>query len=90
MLPVAIRGTRRPPGSKRRLRPSVDVLIGEPFAAPPGKGPAAMTTATNRGATGWPRWSLSWTGSAAWTGQVRRDWRERDEQSGSWRRDLVR
>lgn len=47
MLPVAIRGTRRPAGSRRRFRPRVDVLVGEPFAVPQGKGRAALTTATN-------------------------------------------
>ena len=47
MLPVAIRGTRRPPGSNRRFRPRVDVLIGEPFAVPPGKGRAVLVAATN-------------------------------------------
>jgi 1-acyl-sn-glycerol-3-phosphate acyltransferase len=46
MLPVAIRGTCRPPGSNRRFRPLVDVLVGEPFAAPPGRGRAALTAAT--------------------------------------------
>ncbi|MFY9809017.1 MAG: lysophospholipid acyltransferase family protein [Pseudonocardiaceae bacterium] len=46
MLPVAIRGTRRPAGGKRRFRPSVDVLVGEPFAVPPGKGRVALTAAT--------------------------------------------
>jgi 1-acyl-sn-glycerol-3-phosphate acyltransferase len=47
MLPVVIRGTRRPPGSRRRFRPRVDVLVGEPFAVPPGKSRAALATATN-------------------------------------------
>jgi 1-acyl-sn-glycerol-3-phosphate acyltransferase len=46
LLPVAIRGTRRPAGSNRRFRPSVDVLVGEPFAVPPGRGRAALTAAT--------------------------------------------
>jgi 1-acyl-sn-glycerol-3-phosphate acyltransferase len=46
MLPVAIRGTRRSVGSNRRFRPRVDVLVGEPFAVPPGKGRAALATAT--------------------------------------------
>lgn len=47
MLPVAIRGTRRPAGSNRRFRPCVDVLVGEPFAVPPGSGRAALGAATN-------------------------------------------
>jgi 1-acyl-sn-glycerol-3-phosphate acyltransferase len=46
MLPVAIRGTRRPAGSRRRFRPRVDVLVGEPFMVPPSKGRAALITAT--------------------------------------------
>ena len=47
LLPVAIRGTRRPPRSNRRFRPRVDVLIGEPFAVPPGRGRATLVAATN-------------------------------------------
>jgi 1-acyl-sn-glycerol-3-phosphate acyltransferase len=47
ILPVAIRGTRRPPGSNRRFRPRVDVLVGEPFAVSPGTGRAAVVAATN-------------------------------------------
>ncbi|HVE96700.1 MAG TPA: lysophospholipid acyltransferase family protein [Pseudonocardiaceae bacterium] len=47
LLPVAIRGTRRPPRSNRRFRPRVDVLFGEPFAVPPGRGRAALVAATN-------------------------------------------
>jgi 1-acyl-sn-glycerol-3-phosphate acyltransferase len=47
MLPVAIRGTRRPPGRNRRFRPRVDVLVGEPFAVPPGKGRPAVAATTS-------------------------------------------
>ena len=47
MLPVAIRGTRRPADSHRRFRPRIDVLVGEPFAVPPGKGRAALVAATH-------------------------------------------
>jgi 1-acyl-sn-glycerol-3-phosphate acyltransferase len=47
LLPVAIRGTRRPTRSNRRFRPPVDVLVGEPFAVPPGRGRAALVAATN-------------------------------------------
>ena len=47
MLPVAIRGSRRPAGSTRRFRPRVDVLVGEPFAVTPGTGRAALVIATN-------------------------------------------
>jgi len=32
VLPVVIRGTRRPPGTRCRLRPLVDVLVGAPLA----------------------------------------------------------
>ncbi|HEX8761310.1 MAG TPA: 1-acyl-sn-glycerol-3-phosphate acyltransferase, partial [Pseudonocardiaceae bacterium] len=46
LLPVAIRGTRRPPRSNRRFRPRVDVLVGEPFAVSPGWGRAALVAAT--------------------------------------------
>ena len=47
LLPVAIRGTRRPPRSNRRFRSPVDVLVGEPFAVSPGRGRAALVAATN-------------------------------------------
>jgi 1-acyl-sn-glycerol-3-phosphate acyltransferase len=46
LLPVACRGTFRPPGSPRRWRPRVDVLVGEPLPAPAGRGRAALTAAT--------------------------------------------
>ncbi|HET9255553.1 MAG TPA: lysophospholipid acyltransferase family protein [Pseudonocardiaceae bacterium] len=46
IVPVAIRGTRRPAGSNRRFRPRVDLLVGEPFAVPPGKGRAALAAGT--------------------------------------------
>jgi 1-acyl-sn-glycerol-3-phosphate acyltransferase len=47
LLPVAIRGTRRPTGSSRRFRPRVDVLVGEPFAVSPDRGTAALASATS-------------------------------------------
>jgi 1-acyl-sn-glycerol-3-phosphate acyltransferase len=47
IVPVAIRGTRRPPGSNRRFRPYVDVLVGEPFEVPPGRGRSVLVAATN-------------------------------------------
>ncbi|MGH3767302.1 MAG: lysophospholipid acyltransferase family protein [Pseudonocardiaceae bacterium] len=47
ILPVAIRGTRRPAGINRRFRPPVDVLVGEPIGVPSGKGRAALAAATN-------------------------------------------
>ncbi|MBP2473179.1 1-acyl-sn-glycerol-3-phosphate acyltransferase [Crossiella equi] len=46
VLPVACRGFRRPEGSGRRFRPRVDILFGEPFALPPGKGKANLTEST--------------------------------------------
>jgi 1-acyl-sn-glycerol-3-phosphate acyltransferase len=49
VVPVACRGTPRPTGaSGRRFRPTVDVLIGEPFELPADKGRAALTAATER------------------------------------------
>ncbi|MHA6794205.1 lysophospholipid acyltransferase family protein [Pseudonocardia bannensis] len=46
VLPVVCRGTRRPDGVRRRFRPRVDVLVGEPLPAPAGKGRAELTAAT--------------------------------------------
>lgn len=46
VVPIAIRGTTRPPGSGRRLRPFVDVSIGESFAVQPGSGKRAVDAAT--------------------------------------------
>jgi 1-acyl-sn-glycerol-3-phosphate acyltransferase len=48
VLPIAIRGTRRPPGDGWRFRPRVDVLVGEPFALVPGLGRATLVEATNQ------------------------------------------
>jgi 1-acyl-sn-glycerol-3-phosphate acyltransferase len=48
LLPVACRGTYRPPGTRRRWRPRVDVLIGEPMSMPDQRGRAALTTATEQ------------------------------------------
>lgn len=49
VLPVACRGTLRPPGTtRRRFRPHVDVLVGKPFELPADKGRAALTAATER------------------------------------------
>ena len=48
LVPVAIRGTRRPAGrSGRRFRPRVDVLVGEPFGVPPSNSRAALAAATD-------------------------------------------
>ena len=48
MLPVACRGTLRPAGTRRRWRPRVDVLIGEPLPVPAGKGRAALADTTEQ------------------------------------------
>jgi 1-acyl-sn-glycerol-3-phosphate acyltransferase len=48
VLPVACRGTLRPAGASRRFLPVVDVLIGEPFELPPGKGKQALDVATGQ------------------------------------------
>ncbi|AOS62777.1 lysophospholipid acyltransferase family protein [Actinoalloteichus hymeniacidonis] len=48
VVPVACRGTRRPEGSGRRFRPRVDVLFGEAFTVPSGRGRAALHEATAR------------------------------------------
>lgn len=47
VLPVAVRGTRRPKGGRRRFRPRVDLLVGEPYPVPQGAGRAAVTAATD-------------------------------------------
>ena len=44
VVPVVTRGTRR--GPQLRFRPHVDVLVGIPFAVPPGGGRAGLTAAT--------------------------------------------
>ena len=48
LLPVACRGTLRQPGARRRWRPRVDVLIGEPLPAPTQPGRAGLTAATEQ------------------------------------------
>ncbi|MET3806953.1 1-acyl-sn-glycerol-3-phosphate acyltransferase [Nakamurella sp. UYEF19] len=47
VLPVAVRGTARPDGSRRRFRPPVRVLIGDPFPIPAGAGRKAVDAATD-------------------------------------------
>jgi 1-acyl-sn-glycerol-3-phosphate acyltransferase len=48
VVPVAIRGTNRPPGRRRRrFRPQVHVLVGEPFAVEKGGGRKAVAAATD-------------------------------------------
>jgi 1-acyl-sn-glycerol-3-phosphate acyltransferase len=46
VLPVVCRGTRRPAGARRRFRPRVDVLVGEPITLPAGSGRAGVAAAT--------------------------------------------
>ena len=46
VVPIALRGTARPPGSRRRFRPAVNVLIGEPVTVPQGAGRTAVAAAT--------------------------------------------
>ncbi|MEU6701717.1 lysophospholipid acyltransferase family protein [Pseudonocardia sp. NPDC046786] len=46
VLPVAVRGTRRPDGSGRRFRPTVDVLVGPALAAPSIPGRDGLAAAT--------------------------------------------
>jgi 1-acyl-sn-glycerol-3-phosphate acyltransferase len=48
LLPVACRGTYRAPGVRRRWRPRVDVLIGEPLPVPVQRGRAGLVTATEQ------------------------------------------
>lgn len=48
LLPVACRGTYRAPGTPRRWRPRVDVLIGQPFPAPATRGRAGLAEATEQ------------------------------------------
>ncbi len=46
VIPIALRGTARPPGSSRRFRPAVNVLIGTPVTVPQGAGRTAVAAAT--------------------------------------------
>ena len=47
VVPVAIRGTDKPPGrTRRRFRPAVHVLVGEPFPVDKGGGRTAVAAAT--------------------------------------------
>ncbi|KOX23303.1 acyl-phosphate glycerol 3-phosphate acyltransferase [Saccharothrix sp. NRRL B-16348] len=48
VVPVACRGTLRPAGTRRRFRPEVDVLVGEPFELPSDKGRQALVKATEQ------------------------------------------
>lgn len=46
VLPIAIRGTRKPADGKRRWRPRVDLLFGEPFALQVGPGRKGLDQGT--------------------------------------------
>ncbi|MPY79269.1 MAG: 1-acyl-sn-glycerol-3-phosphate acyltransferase [Actinophytocola sp.] len=46
--PVAVRGTQRPDGMRRRFRPAVDVSFGEPFVLDVPRGRAGLVDATER------------------------------------------
>lgn len=46
VLPVAVRGTRRAPGTRLRVRPPVDVLVGTPVTVAPGGGRDGLVAAT--------------------------------------------
>ncbi len=46
VLPVVCRGTRRPDGARRRFRPRVDVMVGEPLQIPAGGGRTGLTAGT--------------------------------------------
>ena len=48
LLPVACRGTLRPPGTRRRWRPKVDVLIGEPLPVEAQPGRTGLAAATEQ------------------------------------------
>ncbi|WP_367130413.1 lysophospholipid acyltransferase family protein [Saccharothrix sp. HUAS TT1] len=48
VVPVACRGTLRPAGTRRRFRPVVDVLVGEPFELSDDKGRQALVKATEQ------------------------------------------
>lgn len=46
IVPVVVRGTRRPDGARRRFRPRVDVVVGEPLPAPTAPGRDGLAAAT--------------------------------------------
>ncbi len=46
VVPVAIRGTARPAGRRRRFRPAVTALVGQPFTVPVGGGRQPVAEAT--------------------------------------------
>ncbi|MEU8414113.1 MULTISPECIES: lysophospholipid acyltransferase family protein [Amycolatopsis] len=48
VVPVATRGTYKPAGAKRRWRPRVDIMVGEPFTPEIGKGRTGLEEGTER------------------------------------------
>jgi 1-acyl-sn-glycerol-3-phosphate acyltransferase len=46
VVPIAMRGAARGDSTRRRFRPVVSVLVGEPFTVPQGAGKANITAAT--------------------------------------------
>jgi 1-acyl-sn-glycerol-3-phosphate acyltransferase len=48
VVPLVCRGTRRPAGARRRFRPQVDILVGEPFRVSGERGRAGLTAATEQ------------------------------------------
>lgn len=46
VVPVATRGTYKPAGAKRRWRPRVDIMVGEPFVPEIGKGRTGLEEGT--------------------------------------------
>lgn len=84
ILPVAIRGTRRPAGRNRRFRPRVDVLVGEPFVTPLGKGREALVAATNEMRDRLAALVPELDGIRGVSGRVRREEGKRDERPGAW------
>jgi 1-acyl-sn-glycerol-3-phosphate acyltransferase len=48
VVPVAVRGSDRPKGSRWRFRPRVDVLVGEPFTVSVERGRSGLATATEQ------------------------------------------
>jgi 1-acyl-sn-glycerol-3-phosphate acyltransferase len=46
VVPIATRGTLRPTGGKRRFRPRVDILVGEPFTPKIGRGKTGVDEGT--------------------------------------------
>ncbi|GAA2020025.1 1-acyl-sn-glycerol-3-phosphate acyltransferase [Nakamurella flavida] len=47
IVPVAVRGVSRPSGVRRRFRPRVEVLVGQPFAVEQGASRTAVAAATD-------------------------------------------